>query len=62
MTLSIKRVIFTSGHFSAIIFTLEITFRSLLLPKNPNLKKIPDLKVYSNPTAANEQREFESYG
>ena len=29
-------------------FTLEISFGSLLKPKNRNLKKIADLKVYCN--------------
>ena len=55
--MSVRRVIFTSDQnltppfpcqylifFSDFFFTLEISFGSLRLPKNRNLKKIPDLK------------------
>ena len=59
--MSIGRVIFTSRQnskppflcqylifFNDFFFTLEISFGSLLKPKNRNLKKIADLKVYRN--------------
>ena len=56
-----RRVIFTSGQnlkppilcqylifFNDFSFTFVISFGSLLEPKNRNLKKIADLKVYCN--------------
>ena len=59
--MSIGRVIFTSGQnlkppvlcqylifFSDLFLTSDISFGPLLQPKNPNLKKIVDLKVYCN--------------
>ena len=70
LNMSIRRVIFTSGQNKPpflpvfnrfqwfLFFTLEISFGSLPKPKNRNLKKIVDLKVYCNlkskPTTAAE--------
>ena len=61
LNMSIRGVIFTSGQnlkppflcqclifFNDFFFTLEISFGLLLKPKNRNLKKIIDLKVYCN--------------
>ena len=61
LNMSIRRVIFTSGQnlkppflcqylnfFIDFFLTLEISFGSLLEPKNQNLKKIADLKVYGH--------------
>ena len=62
LNMSIRQVIFTSGQnlklpflcqylifFNDFFFTLEISFGSLYFnPKNRNLKKIVDLKVYCN--------------
>ena len=60
LNMSIRRVIFTSGQNKPpflpvfnrfqwfLFFTLEISFGSLPKPKNRNLKKIVDLKVYCN--------------
>ena len=55
LNLSIRPVIFTSEppclcqyliFFNGFFFTLQVSFGSLLKPKNRNLKKIADLKVY----------------